>query len=106
MADYLSDLEQNYDKRVLILSSDSHATAFYNGYGLFIGNLSLKYNKGIMEVMSGSLDKPGSCKMNRVTLGPWLGPGHFTNIKVVDNGTNIYFEITAYKGRQILYEFN
>ena len=80
MADYLSDLEQNYDKIVLILSSDSHSTAFYNGHGLFIGNLSLKYNKGIMEAMSGSLDKPGSCKMDRVTFGPWLGPGHFTNI--------------------------
>lgn len=33
-----------------------------------------------MEAMSGSLDKPGSCKMSRVTFGPWLGPGHFTNI--------------------------
>lgn len=56
--------------------------------------------------MSGSLDKPGSCKMKRVTFGPWLGPGHFTNIKVIDNGTYIYFKITAYKGRQILYTFN
>lgn len=56
--------------------------------------------------MSGSLDKPGSCKFRKVTFGPWLGPGHFTNVKVIDDGVNVYFFITAYKGREILYTFN
>lgn len=32
--------------------------------------------------MCGSLDKPGSCKTQSLTYGPWLGKDHYTNIKI------------------------
>lgn len=59
-------------------------TAFTNGKDQFIKPLNLKYSRGLNEAMCGSLDKPGSCKTNPLTYGPWLGRNHYTNVRIED----------------------
>lgn len=57
IADWLSDLQENYNKTVFIISSDSHMTAFFNGKGYWVEGLQQKYKRGVAEASCGSLDR-------------------------------------------------
>ncbi|CAD8069222.1 unnamed protein product [Paramecium sonneborni] len=106
IAEKLSYIQEDKDKQVLIISSDSHMTGMKNGQNSFIQTLGLKYKYGLQETMCGSLDKSGSCKTQPLTFGPWLGKNHYTNIEIQDTELRTCIIVRGFEKKTLLFFYN